>query len=312
MKPRPFLPQGRPASAGPRHRPDGTCGIKPADLYRPRVGLPLPLIVALVLAAPSTALADLMLYPTRIIISGAQRSAQVEIVNRGERTETYRISLVNRRMNEAGDIVPAETPEAGEQFAETMLVFSPRQVTLQPGQSQTVRVSVRRPAGLADGEYRSHLQFERQPDINPQNNLENVNETARDQVSVNLEALIGASIPVIIRQGQIRAEVSLQNLALSPGAGDQPPVLGFSFRRTGAQSVYGDVVATFTPANGKPVEVGRFSGVAVYVPNPVRQAQIPLRPPAGVALRNGALRLTYSEQASAGGKLLADAQLLLP
>ena len=74
----------------------------------------------------------------------------------------------------------------------------------------------------------------------------------------------------------------------------------------------GGRIFIFTPANGKPVEVGRFSGVAVYVPNPVRQAQIPLRPPAGVVLRNGALRLTYSEQASAGGKLLADAQLLLP
>lgn len=311
MKPRPFLSGRRQAPAGPRHRPDAVREMNPS-CRRLNRALALPLIIALAFAAPSAALADLMLYPTRIVISGVQRSAQVEIINRGEKPETYRISLVNRRMNEVGDIIPADIPQADEQFAETMLVFSPRQVTLQPGQSQTVRVSVRKPAGLADGEYRSHLQFERQPEINPQNNLENVNDLGKDQVSVNLEALIGASIPVIIRQGQTQAEVSFQDLALSPAAGERPPMLGFVFRRSGNQSVYGDVVATFTPANGKPVEVGRFSGVAVYVPNLVRQTQIPLRPPAGVALRNGALRLTYSEQASAGGKLLAEARLVLP
>ena len=253
-----------------------------------------------------------MLYPTRIVISGGQRSAQVEIVNRGDKPETYRISLVNRRMNEAGDIIPADAPGSGDQFADAMVVYSPRQVTLQPGQSQTVRVSVRRPADLAEGEYRSHLQFERQADINPQNNLENVNVPGKAQVSVNLEALIGASIPVIVRQGQTQAEVRLESLALSPAAEGRAPTLGFVFRRQGNQSVYGDVVASFTPANGKAVEVGRFSGVAVYVPNATRRAQIPLRPPAGLVLRNGVLRLTYSEQAAAGGRLLADAQLVLP
>lgn len=264
------------------------------------------------LGVPSAALADLMLYPTRIVISGAQRSAQVEIVNKGGKPETYRISIVNRRMNETGDIVVAEAPGPGDNFASDMLVHSPRQVTLQPGQSQTVRVSVRRPAELAEGEYRSHLQFDRQPDLNAQNDLENLDGDDKGQVAVSLEALIGASIPVIVRQGETRAEVSLAELALSPAAGEGPPMLSFVFRRQGNQSVYGDIVATFTPAGGKPAEVGRVSGVAVYVPNAVRRAQLPLRPPKGVALRGGALRLTYSEQPSAGGKRLAEAQILLP
>ena len=272
----------------------------------------LALAVALALFAPSAALADLMLYPTRIVISGAQRSAQVEIVNKGDKPETYRISIVNRRMNDTGDIVVADAPGPGDNFASDMLVHSPRQVTLQPGQSQTVRVSVRRPADLAEGEYRSHLQFDRQPELNAQNDLENLDGNGKPQVAVSLEALIGASIPVIVRQGQTQAEVALSDLALVPPAGDNPPMLSFVFRRQGNQSVYGDVVATFTPAGGKPEEVGRVSGVAVYVPNSVRRAQLSLRPPKGGALRGGALRLTYSEQPSAGGKRLAEAQILLP
>lgn len=274
--------------------------------------LVLPLALMLALAAPASALADLMLYPTRIVISPTQRSAQVEIVNRGDRPETYRISIVNRRMSESGDIVVADAPEPGDLFADSMLVYSPRQVTLQPGQSQTVRVSVRRPAGLADGEYRSHLQFDRQPDLDAQSNIEAIDQPERGQVAVTLEALIGASIPVIVRQGQTEAQVALEDLVLTPGSGDRGPVLSFTFRRQGDQSVYGDVVATFAPAQGRPVEVGRVSGVAVYVPNPVRKAQLLLKPPEGVALRGGTLRLTYVDRASAGGQLLAEAQVVLP
>lgn len=311
MKPRPILPLRGDAPAGPGLSPGRQGGASWVPRRLARV-LALPVALTLTFAAPSAALADLMLYPTRIVISGTQRSAQVEIVNRGETPETYRITLVNRRMNEAGDIVPADVAEAGERFAETMVVYSPRQVTLQPGQSQTVRVSVRRPADLAEGEYRSHLQFERQPEVGAQNNLENIDNLGGKQVSVSLEALIGASIPVIIRQGPTQAQVSLGDLSLAPATGGRSPLLSFVFRREGNQSVYGDVVATFTPDGGKAVEVGRVSGVAVYVPNAIRRTQLSLRPPAGLALSKGVLRLTYSEQASAGGRRLAEARIDLP
>ena len=47
----------------------------------------------------------------------------------------------------------------GEHFADGMLSWSPRQITLQPGTAQVVRLMVRKPEGLAEGEYRSHLDF---------------------------------------------------------------------------------------------------------------------------------------------------------
>lgn len=267
---------------------------------------------AIALLAPSVAHADLMLFPTRIVVSGTQRSAQVEIVNRGDKPETYRITIVNRRMSETGEIVEAKTPEPGEQFADTMLVYSPRQVTLQPGASQTVRVSVRKPAGLADGEYRSHLQFDRVADATAASDLEAVGKTEPGQVSIVFRALIGVSIPVIVRQGTTSATVTLDSLAIVPAKGEAPPALSFVFNRQGTQSVYGDVVATYTPAGGKTVVVGKVSGIAVYVPNAARKAQLPLTLPKDMALRGGTLKLTYSERADAGGKLIAEAQIAVP
>jgi len=269
-------------------------------------------IAAAALLVPSVAHADLMLYPTRVVMSGNQRSAQVEIINRGTGPETYRINVVNRRMSETGEIVEAAEAQPGEQFANAMLVYTPRQVTLAPGESQTVRVSLRKPAGLTDGEYRSHLQFDRVADATGAADLESAAKPEAGQVAIVLQALIGASIPVIIRHGQTNATVSLNDAKLVPASGDAKPLLAFTFNRQGNQSVYGDILAMYTPSGGKAVEIGKVNGVAVYVPNATRTARIPLTMPEGVMLKGGSIKLTFSERPDAGGKLLAEATVAVP
>jgi len=270
----------------------------------------LVLMVWLTLA--SVVRADLMLYPTRVVLEKNQRAAQVEMVNRGTKPETYRISIVNRRMTETGEIVEAKDTQPGEQFADTMIRYSPRQVTLQPGVAQTVRIAVRKPADLPPGEYRSHMQFDRLPDAEGAANLETIAKPEKGQIAIVLQALIGASIPVIVRQGDTAVRTTLDGLALeAPVEAGQGPVLNFVIQRDGNRSVYGDLVAEFIPAGGKPVEVAKVSGVAVYVPNAQRKARMPLKVPEGVSLKNGTLSLRYSERPDAGGKLLAAASLAL-
>ena len=265
----------------------------------------------LLLAAPA-ARADLMLFPTRIVFDKNQRAAQVELINRGRTPETYRISIVNRRMTEDGEIKSADTPEAGEQFADTMLRFSPRQVTIAPGSSQTVRMLLRKPADLATGEYRSHLQFDRVADATPDDSVEAAGDEGAGKVGVVITALVGASIPVIVRQGETDARVSLAQLALQPASADAGPLLAFEIRRDGTRSVYGDLAVTFTPRGGAPIDVAKAGGVAVYVPNPLRRARLPLQLPPGAALAGGTLRLSYRERADTGGKLIAESTLVLP
>lgn len=254
-----------------------------------------------------------MLYPTRVVIEGSKRSAQVEIVNRGSEPETYRISVVNRRMTETGEIVAADTTQPDERFADNMLRHTPRQVTLQPGASQTVRISARKLADLTAGEYRSHLQFDRVAEVSGAADLEAATKAASPgSVSIVLHALIGASIPVIVRHGQTNVSVSLEALQIKPAKPESQPELSFLFRREGNRSVYGDILVTYAAPGRKPIEVGKVSGIAVYAPNASRQARLPLTIPTGVTLSGGTLSLRYSERPEAGGTVLAEASIAVP
>jgi fimbrial chaperone protein len=274
--------------------------------------LPLAASLLLLLTAAQPALAGLMLYPTRVVMEKKVRSAQVMIINNGDKPETYRINIVNRRMTETGEIVSADTALPDERFAAAMLRYSPRQVTLQPGKSQTVRIMVRKPAELAAGEYRSHLQFDRVADASGAANLENLAKPGEGVISIVLQALVGASIPVIVRHGETSVTTALTELILEPGKDGAAPLLAFTMKRNGNRSVYGDLVATFTPAGGSPLEVGKVAGVAVYVPNLLRKAKLPIKLPEGVSLKKGLLTLRFLDRPEAGGKVMAEAQIAVP
>lgn len=269
------------------------------------------LALALALAAP-LALADLSLFPTRIVLEKNQRAAQVELMNNGTAPETYRINLVNRRMGETGEFIALEAPGPGDQFADPLLRYSPKQVTVQPGSSQTVRILLRKPADLAPGEYRSHLQFDRVADAVGASSIEQAGKPGDKEIGVVITALVGASIPVIVRQGETQASVTLSDLALLPATGDAGPALGFVINRSGNRSVYGDLNVTFTPKGGKPVDLAKAGALAVYVPNALRRARMVLQVPPGTALAGGTLNLNYRERAEAGGKMMAEGSLTLP
>lgn len=269
-------------------------------------------LLLLFLCGHQSALAGLMLYPTRVVLESKDRSAQVELINNGDQPETYRIGIFNRRMTETGDIVAADQAQAGELFADELLRYSPRQVTLQPGKSQTIRIMVRKPAGLATGEYRSHLQFDRVADVAGATDLENLAKPEKGAISIVLQALVGASIPVIVRHGETTVTTTLADLTLESAPGKDKALLSFTLNRDGTRSVYGDLVATFTPAGGKALEVAKVTGVAVYVPNAWRKSKLPLQLPAGLALKKGTLTLRYHERPEAGGKVMAEAKLVIP
>ena len=280
-------------------------------MFRPPFPVFLPRLIGalslLALCAPARA--ELMLHPTRIVFEQNQRAAQIELINNGTRPASYRIALVNRRMTDAGQFEPADSPGPGERFADSMLRYSPRQITLQPGTAQTVRVMLRKPAELAEGEYRSHLLFDKLPDAEGENSIEQRGQDSGIGVVVN--ALVGASVPVIVRHGKVDASVKLSGLAVQYDA-TRRPLLAMRFEREGGSSVYGDVSVSFTPRGGKTHTVGQVGGIAVYTPNRVRQAALPLQLPAGVSLAAGTLEVVFRERPEAGGRQLAQASIALP
>ncbi|MEO7496636.1 MAG: fimbria/pilus periplasmic chaperone [Massilia sp.] len=265
------------------------------------------LVCALLAAGPASA--ELMLHPTRLVFEKNQRAAQVELINNGSERTTYRISLVNRRMTESGEFVAADTAAAGELFAAPMLNYAPRQITLEPGGAQTVRVMLRKPADLAEGEYRSHLQFDMVPEAAGGASIEQQQPGAPGSIGINLKALVGAAMPVIVRHGEGGASVVLSALAL---AADGAPLLSLCFERSGAHSVYGDISVGFSARGGSEIALAKVGGVAVYSPNRSRSAKVPLQLPPGVTLAHGVLKVSYRERPDAGGRELAHAELVLP
>jgi hypothetical protein len=215
-------------------------------------------------------------------------------------------------MNEIGEFSAVDTPLPGEQFSDDMLRYSPRQVVLAPGEAQTVRVLLRRPADLLQGEYRSHLQFDRVPDMSS-NSIDTIgHKVESNAVGVDLKALIGVSIPVIVRQGGTSAAVTLAGPHLLPTQTGKGPVLAVDLQRTGDRSVYGDLVVTFAPNNGVAHEVGVAGGLAVYTPNDFRKIRMELHPQKGMELKQGTLRVVYRERLEAGGQVLAESAINLP
>lgn len=62
-------------------------------------------LTLLALLAQRAAWADLLVYPTRLVFEGNQRAAQLDLVNNGTETTTYRIAITNRRMSETGQLI---------------------------------------------------------------------------------------------------------------------------------------------------------------------------------------------------------------
>ena len=256
----------------------------------------IKIVVALCGAGALPVHADLMINPTRIVLEKNKRSAQIDIINDGTTTDTYRITLADRRMLESGEFTPVVDLQADEKSSKSMVVYSPHSVVLGPGMQQLIRVAIRKPENLAEGEYRTHLIFERIPDTTPENSIAARGKAVPDAVNVKISALIGVSIPVIVREGNLQAEVALSNLALEKSTAGDAPVLSVEINRSGSRSVYGDFLVTFKTANGVEKTVAQALGVSVYTPNLLRRAKLVLHPDSKVPLQHGVLVITYAER----------------
>ncbi len=263
--------------------------------------------VAALFGAIPPASAGVLVAPTRLIFEGNERNGEFILVNKGDTTERYRISLVNRRMNEAGRIVEAPEALPDEKFAEGMIRFSPRTVVLPPDEPQTIRILVRRPDDLGPGEYRSHLMLKQIPDAPPAA-LERDPSSARG-ISIQINPIYGITVPIIVRNGRLSAEGALSELSVHQG---ERPTLGVRLHREGTRSLYGDFEVTWE-APGEPDRiVGMARGVALYTPNTSRPFEVPLEFPDGAIPAAGRLRVEYRDAEPGASSLIAEAAIGLP
>lgn len=256
-------------------------------------------VAAFMIASPLSAAqaggGDLLVAPTRVVLDGS-RSTEVILNNIGSEPATYRISLELRRMTPEGEIIeiPLENASDSENAALGMITYAPRKVVLAPNQPQSIRIGIRPPAGLPDGEYRVHMLFRAIP--------ETVSVTApveTNGVSIALTPIYGITIPIIVRQGKLQATAALSDVHVEKTA--EGPVLTMNLSRTGDRSVYGQI-RIMKPGRSEPVM--QFNGLAVYPEIAGRAIKIPLSPEALNALA-GPIEVQFLEDRGDGALVKA-------
>jgi hypothetical protein len=274
--------------------------------------------VAPVTVAPAAP--NLNISPKRVTFDRNHRTASVFIFNQGGAAGTFDISLVDRVMLPSGQIDSVEDAQADPaakavadrvKSAQSMLQISPRRVTLNPGQGQTVRLRiVAGQTDIAPAEYRSHLTVVTLPprDAGTTADQAAASPSSPTGLGFRITAQFGLSIPVIARLNDLDVRAGLENahVVVEPFGGTpqrpgpRTPVLKVDLVRLGANSLFGNVEVRVQGRSGAPL--GTVRGVGVYTEIERRGLQIELtREPAP----GDRLEVTFTDDDTSPGKLLA-------
>lgn len=267
--------------------------------------------------------ADLNISPKRVVFSPDMRSATVYVFNRGGEPATYNISLTDRVMTPDGQVRAVTDPDvksaaadvvARFQSAQPLLTFTPRRVTLQPGQSQVVRIRALRPADSATPEYHTHLTVTTVPPESAGVTAEEAANAAPGQVVARMNTLFSISIAVIVRQGAVGVQAGLEgaSYALRPATepnGPRTAVISVDMLRKGPNSLYGDVEVREAKAAKSAPPLGAVRGVAVYTEVERRTVEIPL---SKIPLAGQVLEITLKDDDAKPGALLATTAFTVP
>jgi P pilus assembly chaperone PapD len=232
--------------------------------------------------------------PTRAVLEGRVRSAEISIANNGTRAGFYTISLINKRMLENGSLEDVVEAQEGEQFADQMIRISPRRVTLEPGKHQMIRLLTRKPKGLKEGEYRSHLNISVTPLEDAKEKVAETSDDEKDEnLSIQIKANFGVTIPVIVRHGTLEAAAKINKIGTYYAEEEKKHHVTIDMTRTGDRSLYGDLRITHIADSGIETVLKNMLGVAVYIPNTTRVFDVDLEHVDKVSLSSGSLEVIY-------------------
>ncbi len=150
-----------------------------------------------------------VLSPTLISMGPRDRAATVILSNNTAQTQSYRIAIRDMRMSENGEL---QIGSPGSFGAADWVIVSPARTSLGPNESQQIRLLVRRPAGLADGQYRTHLSVAQEPSAS---DLQET-ETPSQGLSFSVNVVFETTLPVIINQGAVSSTPSLVSAQRRP------------------------------------------------------------------------------------------------
>lgn len=214
-------------------------------------------ILFLLLFPFSSVQADLLISPTRIAFNERDRVKEIQLINTSDKRRTYRVEFVEQRAAADGGYIKLTESELSTfDIASPYIRFSPRQVTLESGQRQSIKLLARRKAGMDAAEYRSHLKFTVLPEFNEEEQLQ-------EGMSLKLDVFLSYTIPVFLRNDLEEPNVMLTELNKRTLINGKS-VLDLKVVKKSNQSVAGRLVAYQLNDAGEEVEVGIVNGVNIF------------------------------------------------
>ncbi len=229
------------------------------------------LLLIVLVCSINSAFANLMIAPTRIVFEERERAETVNLINISNKTTTYRLHWNEQRQLPDGQYQTMSADDDNSLTASSMLRFSPRQVTLAPGQRQTVRIVLRRTKDLKKFDYRSHLVFQALP--SEDENVDGNSSGSKIEMKVNL----GFSIPVIVRQGKFDTIVKIEKIEMIETKIEGKNIYGteVTLSRSGVNSIYGSLKVFWKDKSmGDYKQVAILNNVAIYPEHRVRTIPI--------------------------------------
>jgi P pilus assembly chaperone PapD len=222
--------------------------------------LHLALMALMIMTFANTITAQsLLISPTRILFEGKTRAAEITLVNNGQDTQEYRISLLHLQQFADGSLKELEqgTELDNTSWADKYLRFSPRSVILQPKEVQIIRVQLRLSADTPTGEMRTAMLFRAVPPI------DSIDKPDTKGVSVKISVIPGFSIPIVVRHNSKPSISSIECVK------DVPDMLTCKIGKDGLDSLYSDLIV-----KSGSVVVGLIKGISVFIP--FRTIKVPL------------------------------------
>ena len=249
--------------------------------------------------------AGLVLNPQRIVVLDRERASSLELLNTSDESARYQIYFEHKKMLEDGSIVDIVAAEDTAIHAGDMIRYSPRRVDIKSKGSQTIRLAIRRPKDLPDGEYISHLALKQIPNKEVLVENESVNNASQEkELILKVQPVLKIAIPVIVRKGNLQASAALSDIS-NVQVNEANSYIQFKLHREGNRSLYGDVEIYELDSNEKTGErIGYAKGIALYDPTLSRLVRIQVEPS---ALTTGKrLLVRFDEKGKYGGNNLVE------
>lgn len=245
--------------------------------------------------------ANLLVSPTRVVFEGRERTEDIVLINTTSNERSYRIEWSEKAVNERGKYI-APTKILPDYAASEYIRFAPRQVTLQPGERQVVKLMLRRKNSMDLPEYRSHITFTALPLRETETETET--ESTQQGASFKINVLTSYSVPVMVRTAAPDIKVEIDNISIKKMANGNP-VIQVTLSKTGLFSANGSFYVYFqgTEEQGER-KVGILNGVNFFHEASVLRLELPWQDYTGPT--TGTLRAEYVGKDELAGTTLAN------